>query len=137
MNKVHLIGRLTRNPEIRYSSGPDSVAIARYGLAVERRGHDAGADFINVIAFSKAAEFAEKYLTKGMKIAVSGRIQTGSYQNRAGVTVYTTDVVAEDQEFCESKNKAQEAPEPMPEDEQLPFGPVDCDEELPFGEVTR
>ena len=111
MNKVILMGRLTRDPEVRYSQGENSMAIARYSLAVDRRmsRKDAGsneqtADFINIVAFGKSGEFAEKYLHKGMKICVSGRIQTGSYTNKEGQKVYTTDVVAEDQEFCESKN---------------------------------
>jgi len=111
MNKVILMGRLTRDPEVRYSQGENSMAIARYSLAVDRRGskRDSGsneqtADFINIVAFGKSGEFAEKYLHKGMKICVSGRIQTGSYTNKEGQKVYTTEVVAEDQEFCESKN---------------------------------
>ena len=112
MNKVILIGRLTRDPDIRYSQGENSSAVARYTLAVDRRftrrdNPDAQtADFIGCVAFGKAAEFAEKYLHKGTKIAVTGRIQTGSYTNKDGVKVYTTDVVVEDQEFAESKNAA-------------------------------
>lgn len=106
MNKIILMGRLTRDPEIRYSQGEDSTAIARYTLAVNRRFQQEGgenADFISCVAFGKAAEFAEKYLKKGSKIAISGRIQTGSYVNREGQRIYTTDVVIEEQEFAESK----------------------------------
>lgn len=99
MNKVILIGRLTRDPEMAYTR--DSTAVARYGLAVDR--FKDGADFLNCVAFGRNAEFAEKYLHKGMKVAVEGRIQTGSYTNREGRQVYTTDVVVERQEFCEKK----------------------------------
>ena len=111
MNKVILMGRLTRDPEVRYTTGDNQMAIARYTLAVDRRyskgSHDNGesnADFIPCVVFGKGAEFSEKYLRKGTKIAVTGRIQTGSYTNRDGVKVYTTEVVVEDQEFAESKN---------------------------------
>ncbi|MDO4331947.1 MAG: single-stranded DNA-binding protein [Eubacteriales bacterium] len=110
MNKVILMGRLTRDPEVRYSQGENALAIARYTLAVDRRfnrnGDENSADFIGCVAFGKSAEFAERYLHKGTKIAVTGRIQTGSYTNKDGVKVYTTDVVVEDQEFAESKNSA-------------------------------
>ncbi|MBR5116496.1 MAG: single-stranded DNA-binding protein [Lachnospiraceae bacterium] len=107
-----LMGRLTRDPDIRYSQGENASAVARYTLAVDRRfvrrdNPDAQtADFIGCVAFGKAAEFAEKYLHKGTKIAVTGRIQTGSYTNKEGQKVYTTDVVVEEQEFAESKNAA-------------------------------
>lgn len=138
MNKVILMGRLTRDPEVRYSQGAQPLAIARYTLAVDRRGSKQGeqsADFINCIAFGKSGEFAEKYLHQGTKIVVTGRIQTGSYTNRDGQKVYTTDVVVEEQEFTESKKNTQPAPEPAPaggyegfmnipdnvEDEGLPF----------------
>ena len=109
MNKWHGIGRLVRNPEVRYSQGENAMAIARYTLAIDRRqsrnGNDEQtADFINCVAFGRNGEFAEKYLHKGMKIAVTGRIQTGSYTNKDGVKVYTTDIVVEEQEFCEIKN---------------------------------
>lgn len=108
MNKVVLMGRLTRDPEIRYSQNGDQMCIARYTLAVDRKfkkqGDSQTADFINCIAFGKSAEFAEKYLKQGTKIAVTGRIQTGSYTNKDGNKVYTTDVVVEEHEFCESKN---------------------------------
>lgn len=109
MNKVILMGRLTRDPEVRYSQGERSMAIARYSLAVDRRGSKNSdgqqtADFINCIAFDKRGEFAEKYFRKGQRVLVSGRIQTGSYTNRDGQKVYTTDVVVEDQEFADSKS---------------------------------
>ncbi|MBP3460672.1 MAG: single-stranded DNA-binding protein [Lachnospiraceae bacterium] len=108
MNKVILMGRLTRDPEVRYSQGETPLAIARYSLAVDRRGRNnqdgQTADFINCVAFGRQGEFAEKYLRKGTKIAITGRIQTGSYTNKDGVKVYTTDVVVEEQEFAESKS---------------------------------
>lgn len=108
MNKVILMGRLTRDPEVRYSQGENPMAIARYSLAVDRRfnrNNQDGqtADFINCVAFGRNGEFAEKYLRKGTKILAEGRIQTGSYTNKDGVKVYTTDVVVENQEFAESK----------------------------------
>lgn len=106
MNKVILMGRLTRDPEVRYSAGENALAIARYTLAVDRRFRrdgDASADFISCVAFGRSAEFAEKYFRQGLKIAITGRIQTGSYTNRDGQKVYTTEVVVEDQEFAESK----------------------------------
>ena len=109
MNKVILMGRLTRDPEVRYSQGDNSTAVARYSLAVDRRfsrNEENSTDFINIVAFGKAGEFAEKYLHKGTKVLVTGSIQTGSYTNKEGQKVYTTDVVAEDQEFAESKNAA-------------------------------
>ena len=99
---------MTKDPEIRYSQGANTTCIARYTLAVDRKFKQEGqptADFINCIAFGKLGEFAEKYLHKGVKIAVTGRIQTGSYKNKDGNTVYTTDVVVEEQEFCESKSQ--------------------------------
>jgi single-strand DNA-binding protein len=113
MNKVILMGRLTRDPDVRYSTNDQTMAIARYTLAVDRRGrrdrnddNQQTADFISCVTFGKSAEFAEKYLKKGTKICVTGRIQTGSYTNKEGQKVYTTDVVIEDQEFAESKNAA-------------------------------
>lgn len=146
MNKVNLLGRLTRDPEVRWTqqnSSQESMCIARYTLAVDRRGKDAGADFISIVAFGKAGEFAEKYFKKGTKIALTGRIQTGSYTNKDGVKVYTTDVVVEEQEFAESKGTAgqQDSTQQgnahtaagMEVDEngfmQIPDG---IDEELPF-----
>lgn len=108
MNKVILMGRLTRDPEIRYSQGEQSTAVARYTIAVDRRfrrdGDQQTADFINCVAFGRQGEFAEKYFRKGIKIAITGRIQTGSYTNKDGQRVYTTDVVIEEQEFAESKS---------------------------------
>ena len=107
MNKVILMGRLTRDPEVRYSQGDNSMAIARYTIAVDRRfkkqGDEQTADFISCVAFGRNAEFAEKYLRQGIKICLEGHIQTGSYTNKDGVKVYTTDVVVESQEFAESK----------------------------------
>ena len=106
MNKSILIGRLTRDPDIRYSAGENSTAVARYTLAVDRRFKRDGeqsADFIQCVAFGHQGEFAEKYLKKGTKIAVVGRIQTGSYTNDEGQKIYTTDVVVEEHHFCESK----------------------------------
>jgi len=109
MNKVILMGRLTRDPEVRYSQGESPMAIARYSLAVDRRFNRNSqdgqtADFINCVAFGRNGEFAEKYLRKGTKILAEGRIQTGSYTNKDGVKVYTTEVVVENQEFAESKS---------------------------------
>lgn len=111
MNKVIIIGRLTKDPDIRYSSGDRPMAVARYTLAVNRRFKRDGepdADFINCVAFGRQGEFAEKYLKKGIKIAISGRIQTGSYTNKDGNRVYTTDVVVEEQDFCESKSVSEQ-----------------------------
>lgn len=116
MNKVIIMGRLTRDPEIRYSQGERSMAIARYTLAVDRRGRRSQdssaeqqtADFINCVAFDRAAEFAEKYFRQGMRVLVSGRIQTGSYVNKEGQKVYTTEVILDDQEFADSKGAASE-----------------------------
>ena len=141
MNKVILMGRLTREPDVRYSQNVDgSMAIARYTLAVDRRrgkDQEQTADFISCVAFGKAGEFAEKYLHQGTKIVVAGRIQTGSYTNKDGQKIYTTDVVVEDQEFAESKSAATNTPS-RPEPGQMlgdgymaiPDG-VD-DEGLPF-----
>lgn len=125
MNKVILSGRLTRDPEIRYTQSAEPLAIARYNLAVDRRfqrkdnsGNEQTADFIGCIAFGKNAEFAEKYLKQGTKIAIVGRIQTGSYTNKDGNRVYTTDIVVEEHEFCESRQggNTQDAPKQMPTD---------------------
>ena len=107
MNKVVLVGRLTRDPEVRYSQGDSATAVARYTLAVDRRFRRDGeptADFIPCVIFGRSAEFAEKYFRQGMRVLVSGRIQTGSYTNRDGQKVYTTDIVVDDQEFADSKN---------------------------------
>ena len=107
MNKVVLVGRLTRDPEVRYSQGDNATAVARYTLAVDRRFRRDGeptADFIPCVIFGRSAEFAEKYFHQGMRVSISGRIQTGSYTNKDGVKVYTTEVIVEEQEFAESKN---------------------------------
>ena len=121
MNRVILMGRLTRDPEVRYTQGERSMAVARYTLAVDRRGarksqdgNEQTADFINIVAFDRAGEFAEKYFRQGMRVLVSGRIQTGSYTNKEGQRVYTTDIIADDQEFADSKNASaggKQAPE--------------------------
>lgn len=107
MNLAILMGFLTRDPEVRYSQGENAMAIARYTIAVNRRfnrnNDEQSADFINCVAFGKAGEFAEKYFRKGTKVAITGRIQTGSYTNKDGVKIYTTDIVVQDQEFAESK----------------------------------
>lgn len=132
MNKVILMGRLTKDPEVRYSQGDSSMAIANYSIAVDRKGKDAGTDFINIVAFGKNGEFAEKYLHKGTKILVTGRIQTGSYTNKDGQKVYTTDVIAEEQEFCEKKETTDEGNK-FP---GINFE-VTTDEDLPFGAPTR
>ena len=145
MNKVILMGRLTRDPEIRYSQGERSTAVARYSLAVNRtfkRDGDPDADFINCVAFGRQAEFAEKYFHKGIRIVITGRIQTGSYTNRDGQKVYTTDVVVEEQEFAESKAaSAEHAANFAPADRPSPSNAVSdgfmnipdgIDEELPF-----
>ena len=141
MNKVILMGRLTREPEIRYSQGDNAMAIARYTLAVNRRFKRDGeqaADFINCVSFGKIAEFAEKYLHQGTKIVVAGRIQTGSYTNKDNQKVYTTDVVIEECEFAESKSASTGEPQGRPTPEQanadgfinIPDGVED--EGLPF-----
>ena len=151
MNKVILMGRLTRDPEVRYGTGENATVVARYTLAVDRRFKRDGeqsADFIGCIAFGKSAEFAEKYLRQGMRIVVTGRIQTGSYTNRDVQKVYTTDVVVEDQEFAESKavsdanagsfRAAAPSPAPAPATPVSDAGdgfmniPDGIDEELPF-----
>ncbi len=148
MNKAILMGRLTRDPEVRYTQGDNQMAIARYTLAVDRRfnrnGDENTADFIPCVAFGKAGEFAERYFRKGIKIAVTGRIQTGSYTNKDGVKVYTTEVVVEEQEFAESKNSSSAGAEggfgggssqsaaPMAAGDGFMNIPDGIDEELPF-----
>ena len=146
MNKVVLVGRLTGNPEVRYSQGDSVTAVARYTVAVDRRFKskregEPTADFIRCVVFGSSAEFAEKYFTKGMRVAISGRIQTGSYTNNEGVKVYTTEVIVEEQEFAQSKGENMgggsfEQPTPS-----TPIGdagdgfmniPDGIDEELPF-----
>ena len=146
MNKVILMGRLTRDPEVKYSQGDNATAIARFTLAVDRRikrDNEASADFINCVSFGRSAEFAEKYFRKGTKIVICGRIQTGSYTNKDGQKVYTTDIVIEEQDFAESKatsqqnnsgsvqnnsnNRQSQKPQPDPDE----FMSVD-DDDLPF-----
>lgn len=137
MNHVSLIGRLTKDSSITYTQGAEPMCIARYTLAVDRRGKkqegQPTADFISCVAFKNNAEFAEKYLRQGTKIAVEGRIQTGSYKNKDGQTVYTTDVVIDSQEFCEGKKETQETAQSAPVDKDgfmnIPDG---IDSELPF-----
>ena len=143
MNKVILMGRLTRDPEVRYSAGENALAIARYTLAVDRRFRrdgEATADFISCVAFGRSAEFAEKYFHQGLKVVVTGRIQTGSYTNRDGNKVYTTDVAVEKQEFAESKaaagqgenSRSEQKPEPQVDADGFMNIPDGIDEELPF-----
>lgn len=146
MNKVILMGRLTRDPEVRYSQGDNATAIARFTLAVDRRikrDNEASVDYINCVSFGRSAEFAEKYFHKGTKIVICGRIQTGSYTNKDGQKVYTTDIVIEEQDFAESKATSQQnnsgsvqnnlnrrqsqRPQPDPDE----FMSVD-DDDLPF-----
>ena len=140
MNKVIEIGRLTKDPDIRYSQGENTTCIARYTLAVDRKFKQEGqpnADFISCIAFGKLGEFAEKYLHKGIKIAVTGRIQTGSYTNKDGQKVYTTDVVVEEQEFCESKssNQSQQNERPQQSSDDFMSIPDGLDDTgLPFNQ---
>ena len=120
MNKAILMGRLTRDPDIRATQ--EGLSIARYTLAVDRRSKEKEADFIGCVAFGKSAEFAEKYLKKGTKVLVTGHIQTGSYTNKDGQKVYTTDVIIDDQEFAENKaNSESNGFVPVPEDNDLPF----------------
>lgn len=123
MNKVVLIGRLTKDAELRMSG---ETAVTRFTVAVDRRGQDAGADFISCVAFKRTAEFVEKYFSKGSKIVIAGHIQTGSYKNKDGQTVYTTDVVADEAEFCESKQPAPST------DNGFMNIPDAIDEDLPF-----
>ena len=145
MNKVILMGRLTRDPEVRYSQGEQATAIARYTIAVDRRfrrdGDQQTADFIGCVAFGRLGEFAEKYLRKGTKVLVTGRIQTGSYTKQDGQKVYTTDVVVEECEFAESKGQGDNAGGFTPSDRPSPSSaagdgfmniPDGIDEELTF-----
>lgn len=137
MNKVILIGRTTKDAEVRYAQG-NNMAVAKFSLAVERKFKKDGeqsADFINCVAFGKTAEVMEKYVRKGTKIAVVGHIQTGSYTNKDGQKVYTTDVMVDELEFCESKSSqsqsnSQSAPTPSPDG--FMTVPDGADEELPF-----
>lgn len=144
MNKVILMGRLTRDPDVRWSQGQEQTAIARYTLAVDRRfkrdGDSQTADFIACVAFGRQAEFAEKYMRQGTKIAITGRIQTGSYTNREGQKVYTTDVIVEEQEFCEKKGEetnpgaagSSRPAQPATDPDGFMNIPDGIDEELPF-----
>lgn len=146
MNKVMLMGRLTRDPEIRYSQGANSIAVTRFNVAVDRRFRKEGdqeADFLNIVAFGKLGEFAEKFFKKGLKVVVVGRLQTGRYE-KEGVTHYTTDVIAEELHFAESKKSFEgnqeagfsQAPRPqtkMPEDNGFaPIGDDFDDDDIPF-----
>ncbi len=142
MNRVILMGRLTRDPEVRYSQGERAMAVARYTLAIDRRvrrnqdGNEQTADFINCVAFDKAGEFAEKYFRQGMRVLISGRIQTGSYTNKDGNKVYTTDIIVDEQEFADSKNASSDNSRPEPSNVvggsfiNIPDGVADPD--LPF-----
>lgn len=139
MNKVVLMGRLTRDPEVRYTASDEPMAIARYTLAVDRRFKkegEPGADFVGCICFRKLAEHVEKYYRQGLKVTISGRIQTGSYTNKDGVKVYTTEVVVEEQEFAESKKVSEENTmqnqQPTPDSNGFMNIPDGIDEELPF-----
>ena len=143
MNKVVLMGRLTKDPDVRYTQEAQPMCIARYTLAVDRRGKKQDgqqtADFISCVAFGKAGEFTEKYLHKGMKICMAGRIQTGSYTRQDGTKVYTTDVVVEGQEFCEGRSAndvAHNYSTPVADQNSAIDGfmsiPEGIDEELPF-----
>ena len=145
MNKVILMGRLTRDAEVRYSQGDSSTAVARFSLAVDRRfkrdGDEQTADFINCVAFGRTGEFMERFGRKGTKFLVEGRIQTGSYTNKDGQRVYTTDVVVEQVEFAESKSSSENNGGYVPADRPSPSGaagdgfmniPDGIDEELPF-----
>ena len=139
MNKVILTGRLTRDPEVRYSQGEKSIAIVRYTLAVDRKFKKEGeqsADFISCVAMGKNGEFAEKYLKQGTKIVVEGHWQTGSYTNKDGAKVYTNDCMVESHEFCESRNASQQSgndrPQPMKDSDGFISIPDGIDEELPF-----
>ena len=140
MNSVVLMGRLTKAPDVRYTQGQQPTCIARYSLAVDRKVKDSNvnrqADFINCVAFGKSGEFAEKYLHKGMKICIAGRIQTGSYTKQDGTKVYTTDVVIEEHNFCEGKAANDVAQNTAPDQQSAIDGfmsiPDGIDEELPF-----
>ena len=137
MNKVILVGRLTRDPEVRYSQGDHATAVVRYTVAVDRRFKRDGeptADFIPCVVFGRSAEFAEKYFRQGMRVSISGRIQTGSYTNKDGVKVYTTEVIVEEQEFAESRAESDASKANQRADVGDGFSniPDGIDEELPF-----
>lgn len=137
MNKVIEVGRLTRDAEVRYSQGENSTAVARFTLAVDRRGKKDEADFISCVAFGKTAEFIEKYVKKGTKLICEGRIQTGSYVNKDNQKVYTTDVVVESAEFAESKGTSEAQPAPVTDADGFSSIPEGIDEELPFANPNR
>ena len=136
MNKVCLVGRLVREPEVRYSAGENATAICRFNIAVDRRfkreGDEQTADFINIVSFGKTAEFIQKYFTKGQRIGLAGRIQTGKFTNKDGQTVYTTDVIAEEVEFVESKKSGNETGSSSKSDDGFSNVPDEVDGELPF-----
>lgn len=146
MNKVIIMGRLTRDPEIRYTDGADPMAIARFTVAVDRKGQkqegQQNADFPSCVAFGKLAEFCEKRINRGTKVVITGRIQTGSYTNRDGQKVYTTDIVCEEIEFAESKSAAQQSQQGSGQNSgqrrsagrqaTMPTDADGIDEELPF-----
>ena len=138
MNKWIGVGRIVRDPEVRYTQGENATAIARYTVAVDRRFKRDGeptADFINCVAFGKTGEFAEKYFTKGMRVAVSGRLTTGSYTNKDGVKVYTTEVTVEEHEFAQSKSENEttgSSGDPKRGENRFMNIPDGIDESLPF-----
>lgn len=137
MNKVILMGRLARDPEVRYSQGERSMAIARYTLAIDRRktqqNTDPGADFINCVAFDRAGEFAEKYFRRGLRVLISGHLQTGSYTNKDGQKVYTTDVIVESQEFADGRRDGSGAGSRGSKDDDFMNIPDNVEDEgLPF-----
>ena len=137
MNKVILMGRLTRDPEVRYAQGERSMAIAKYTLAIDRRktqqNSDPGADFINCVAFDRAGEFAEKYFRQGLRVLISGHLQTGSYTNKDGQKVYTTDVIVESQEFADSRRDGSGAGSRGSKDDDFMNIPDNVEDEgLPF-----
>lgn len=135
MNKVELVGRLTRDPEVRYSQNENNTAVARFSVAVNRRYVKDGeqtADFISCVAFGKTAEFIERYFRKGNAIGITGRIQTGSYTNKDGAKVYTTDVLIEEVEFVEKKQDGATNNAPTTTDDGFMNVPDNIDEELPF-----
>ena len=143
MNKVILVGRLTRDPEVRYPQNDSQVAVARYTLAIDRkfkRDNEPTADFIPCVVFGRSGEFAEKYFRQGMRISVSGRIQTGSYTNKDGVRAYTTEVIVEEQEFAESRAESEanrSGQQPTKQEEKVDENgfmniPEGLEEELPF-----
>lgn len=135
MNKCIFLGRLTRDPEIRYTQGAQPVTVANYTLAVDKRFKREGepaANFLNFVAYAKAAEFTERFFKKGTKIVVTARVQTRNYTNKDGQKVYVTEFIVEDQEFAESKGSGNHEPEPMPEGDGFMQIPDGLDEELPF-----